>query len=115
MSVSQNTSTETAYWQAVPCPHWCQAVHGNGDFDGDRIHYGEPADVPLSTADPIQGYEDDSRMGDFLRVHLDQHYREAGPRVYVDRNEASTDYVLTLDEAEQLARTLLLLVAQARS
>ena len=95
-------------------PHWCTGLHADGDFYDDRAHYGEALDVPLSTAEPIEGYTEDARMADFLRVHVERHYGKAGPRIYIDRNEDRTEYVLTLAEAEQLAQVLTGLVAQAR-
>ena len=103
-----------AYCLDAPCPAWCAARHEDRDFYDDRAHYGEALDVPLSTVKPIQGYTEDARTADFLRVHVERRYREAAPRIWVDRNEDRTEYVLTLAESEELAQALTALVAQAR-
>jgi hypothetical protein len=106
-----------AYWLANdPCPSWCAYSSGHSDSDhpSDRWH-GGPAEITrLNTMDPIALPGD--RIGPpEVHVALHLNYREAEARVNVsDIDGGRFNLYLTLDEAEQHARQLLALVAEAR-
>lgn len=109
---------ERPVWFTAPCPAWCAYGHDHLEwaFD-DRRHRSEDSDVTLTVMDAIVDEVEGKAVivPRVISVSLDQHYREAEPRVCVAHgDEADAAAYLTLDEAEQHARHLLSLVATAR-
>jgi hypothetical protein len=49
-----------------------------------------------------------------MRLYILQHHREREPRIWLGRNDTNQGGHLTLDEAEELAEHLRLLVALGR-
>lgn len=125
------TPAETANrpaWLPDGCPPWCEmgALHKDRDRLEDRVHSGSSAHITLTAEEPPPGpgvtpdgrgwtgksvpYDEPAEAD----VHLEQHYREATPRVWVGRDGSLTGMHLTLDEAERLAYEMLKRVAAGR-
>lgn len=110
-------STNLPTWLTSGCPSWCAYPERHADSDkyDDRIHDGITTEIILTAEESIRGhdgavYDDPSQVD----ITMSQHYREASPRIWVGRNQTDEGVHLTLDEAERLARELLLRVAIVR-
>lgn len=102
------------YWQAVPCPAWCDNPHEDSDFVDDRRHMSDwSAHVVLTTEEPT--FIERTPAGDGpwsvpfeLTVWLDQHVQEAAPRVVLHETHRRIDEMhLTPAEARQLGEALI--------
>ena len=107
--------TVPTWLQGRGCPSWCEWSdnHREHDHYDDRTHTGAFRTVILTAVDDRRVDLDDEP--DAVRASLYQHYREIGPRVELSRDERPADIQLTLDEAEELARKLIELVAIGRA
>lgn len=101
-------------WLPGDCPRWCEASHEHSDRDhyDDRRHFGPGLEVVLTATDDRHATNDDAPS--VARAYLSQHYREIGPRISLHRDDTPVDIAFTVEEAEEFARRLLDLVAEAR-
>lgn len=114
MSTKPNrTAPVRPSWLTEDCPTWCAwpDEHANRDMYDDRTHAGESAQIALTAEEPmiykkpgggIEVYDDPSQMD----VYLIQHYREAGPRIWIGRDGSSEGMHLSIADAEQLIAEL---------
>jgi hypothetical protein len=130
-TAQSTTPAETASrpsWLPDGCPPWCEMgpLHKDIDYLDDRVHSGSSVHITLTAEEPPLGpgvtpdgkgriersvpYDDPATAD----VHLQQHYREATPRVWVGRNESRIGMYLTLNEAERLAHEILKRAAAGR-
>jgi hypothetical protein len=114
--------------QPAECPAWCAYTDDGCDARNqpmyeDRHHYSSGIVVALSTEEPQRSMRvRDGKLEEYftdepqqLCARLDQHYREAQPRIRVYGDESSPlGLSLTLDEAEEFARGILALIDEAR-
>ena len=120
-----NTASRV-YWQAAPCPAWCQdgGQHKNADSGSDRAHFGVSSAIWLTTGDghvetgtkrPDGSPDIDAWRvwPDDVRAWLTQEYREIEPRVGMGYGD-NTEWHLTLSEAAELRDLLTSLIDQAR-
>ncbi|MFI7618021.1 DUF6907 domain-containing protein [Nonomuraea terrae] len=98
-----------------PCPAWCvgDLDHEASTHPADRSHFGATMTVPLVTEEPVAAGHPYEWTQPELQVSIDQRYREKEARVRLAKDDDNGVYA-TLEEAEQLAFTLLDLVRQAR-
>jgi hypothetical protein len=110
------------HWLTGECPTWCHVDdHASGDRFDDRLHTGMTGVIPLTAEEPPSYTDRDGKelwAADnepaWADLFLIQHYREAEARIWVGRDGTSKGFHLTLDEAEDLAATLLDRVTAAR-
>ena|SRR5947207_10512727 len=106
------------FWQARPCPSWCETAggHDDGDPAADRVHVGPAGFVRLALEDAAT-----FRAGGLtwteapvLAVVLLQGEGDRGPHVALWHRD---DRVmrLTVAEAEQLAAALGVIITAARA
>lgn len=114
----RRTKIEPPFWQASPCPSWCDGGHHLDD--NLRTHeHGFTWSVPLSThkAMKYRGGGSDKYGEPALWFGLEQGYREIEPRVCVSQGLGTeveqVELYLTLREAERLAKYLLRAVKRA--
>ncbi|MEV5704776.1 hypothetical protein [Actinoallomurus sp. NPDC052274] len=115
-------------WLPDGCPPWCDMgpLHKDSDHLDDRVHSGSATQITLTAEEPPlgPGVTPDGMgwTGESVSypqpvqadIYLEQHYREATPRVWVGRDGRTTGMHLTLDEAEQFAHEVLKRVAIGR-
>ena len=106
------------YWLPEPCPAWCKDVHERSDEESERLHTSPWQIIPVTTM-PMENFGRGSGTPHWVahtaEVSLQQGYREVEPRVL--QHDAANDRwhaYFTLDEAEEHAKNILSLVAQAR-
>jgi hypothetical protein len=94
---------ETPSWLPNGCPAWCfmDDLHREHDEHVDRIHLAEGIHVEASTEDRIEGEPAT------VDTHMNQHYRETEPRIWVGIDETNKGHYLTVDEAREYALRLL--------
>ncbi|MGC5012995.1 DUF6907 domain-containing protein [Streptosporangium sp. DT93] len=102
------------FWQTMPCPDWCEALHQDKDHPDDRGHYSELHTTPLAQHRPVQTapgvWEPDE-----LHLFLIQDEREATPVVRAGRGGLTEQLVtMTLAEAAQHHARLGALLEAAR-
>ncbi|MEU7861235.1 hypothetical protein [Nonomuraea sp. NPDC049141] len=106
------------YWLPEPCPAWCKDIHERSDEESDRLHTSPWQIIPVTTMGMEnfgRGSGTPSWVAHTAEVSLQQGYREVEPRVL--QHDAANDRwhaYFTLDEAEEHAKNILSLVAQAR-
>lgn len=100
-------------WLTEDCPNWCAypGEHAGRDMYDDRSHSGEAGRILLTAEEPmtsekpgggIEVYDDPSHMD----VYMIQHYREAGPRIWIGRDGSNVGMHLSIADAEQLITEL---------
>jgi hypothetical protein len=119
------TKIELPYWQTQPCPPWCRGDHQDAEISCvERLHYSRfTGETVLTVMDPDVHDRGAGREPRFtydpreVHVYLEQHVREAEPRVKLEEPAGTSriDMDLTLAEAERIARHLLRAVRLARS
>jgi hypothetical protein len=120
--ITKEAAQGRPYWQAEPCPLWCDIAHEDSDPPPDRTHLSKwAAEVVMSLAD----WTDDAAnpgggIPKYLepptvQVHLAQGWRETEPHVVVGPEVGYSRWNLTLAEARQLADELTTAVGLARS
>jgi hypothetical protein len=95
------------FWMRGACPVWCDETHRDNDELKDRYHRPDTniIYVPLTVNDPIDAGEWCGPVE--LGVDIEQHYREAEPRVVLGEEFTwRPRYELTPDEAVMLGRAL---------
>jgi hypothetical protein len=99
----------------VRCAHWCRYGTGHTDaaLPADQTCFSEPVETPLSIAQPtaVRGWTSQDRA--YVALSLKHHTRDAEPIVETGLNDSS-GILLTLDEAERYASSLLHEVGRAR-
>jgi hypothetical protein len=89
------------------CPDWCRWDDCAGATEReDRIHFGTPVYGPLTLHKRELFAGGETRYLSF-ELHLRQHAEAAAPSVELGIIEAGPDFVMTLDEARELAGALL--------
>lgn len=98
-----------------PCPSWCVGGldHDNSAHPDDRAHFSSSEAVALVTMESVVISYPSQFAARELMVSLDQRYREREARVCLQIDDR-TSLMATLGEAEQLAHTILKLVAAGR-
>lgn len=100
------------WWQAAPCPAWCEAVHRPTDHPDDRLHYGPSSDSPLGECAvpaelaPVDTHGPHMRRSTWQGV-IEQHYREIAPTVRLSFRGKKVGEPLTPGEAAHLGLLLL--------
>ena len=119
MTTDQLPSVRTSarphpYWQTGPCPAWCDNLHDDSDFVDDRRHMSNwSAHIVLTTEEPTIVKRTPDGDGPWclpfeLAVWLDQHVRDASPRVILHEGHRRIDELhLTPAEARQLGEALI--------
>ncbi|MEO5874589.1 MAG: hypothetical protein ABIS86_00250 [Streptosporangiaceae bacterium] len=101
-----------ASWMTQPCPSWCITEHHSLDAPGSRICESKPAKTLLELSEPYECFG--KTYLDELHASIEAPTGASLPHIAVfpcDGNGTT----FTLVEAEQHARHLLALVAEARS
>ena len=103
------------------CPRWCESVGRPHPIEGhecDRSHYGQVVRVPLRNLSAHYCLSDDYGPARYELAHAEMYlrrpplHREA--QVQVNLNATNVGALLTLVEAEQIGRALLVMVEAAR-
>ncbi|MBB6547026.1 DUF6907 domain-containing protein [Nonomuraea rubra] len=106
-----------AEWLTVsPCPAWCRDEHSGSDHPDDREHNSLYLNTALQTMPYINyGHGDKPEYKPTgIMTDLVQHYREAEPRICFGDTGDHASYYMTLDEAQEIALHLLVLVSAGR-
>nr|WP_042180090.1 hypothetical protein [Kibdelosporangium sp. MJ126-NF4]CEL14202.1 hypothetical protein [Kibdelosporangium sp. MJ126-NF4]CTQ88570.1 hypothetical protein [Kibdelosporangium sp. MJ126-NF4] len=119
MTSSPSELHERPFWLQGPCPAWCDQFHEDKLDSGDRRHVSDDVrEVQLSTEDMNVHGQAPHKASDYrpteLAIYLDQHVREIGPRVVLDRLPRDrTKLHLLPPEARRIAQALLDMVTLA--
>lgn len=105
------------FWQAGPCPSWCQmsVPHLDGDEEDMRVHMSaiDFIDLTLEDADVFRFENGEMEVSpSFLSCQLDQSYREQEPHIAMLHGDNHSIH-LTLREAAHLRDYLTGLLGQA--
>lgn len=104
------------YWLTSPCPEWCIGDHGDGDAGSDRDHRSQwQGHVPLVLEPGEKMSGGLPHQPEYVTSHLEQGYREIGPRIWCGKGETNHGWHMTPEEARELAATLNAAVALATS
>ncbi|MFI6477333.1 DUF6907 domain-containing protein [Nonomuraea sp. NPDC050663] len=114
-AIKNGTLPRPTWLDDDPCPSWCAYGHEHlpSSGTGDRTHGSAAHRVTLNVMEPIVIGYPKSFAQPTLCAELSQHFREKEARVIVHVSDQQI-FEATLAEAEQIARNLLDLVAQAR-
>ena len=93
------------------CPSWCIKEHDADEHPDDFEHYGIGAEVPLANEPLVEGW--DGFVSEWMDVYLEAK-DGADPGVHLSRG-GTCDFLLTIDEARSIARTLLVLCEEVKS
>lgn len=99
------------FWQAEPCPVWCDLAdgdHHDSDPVEDRVHYSAwYARVPLTLVDVnVTDVAEGRETPEWAEIHVKQHDREIGPRIWLGQSQTNRGWHLTAGEARVIADQL---------
>lgn len=113
---SKGEAARPTWLEDDPCEAWCHGGldHQAGTHPSDRTHYSETVFIPLVTMEPVVVGHPEHWAQPEVQIGLERRYREREARVTISDGADKFWLRATLNEAEEIAKTLLDLIAQAR-
>lgn len=96
--------TPRPFWQAEPCPAWCQSKHEDGDFYADRDHFWSAGDELELTLYHAAHGGDEYGPGT-MTIMVSQHHRASAPEIELAMPTAKA-HMYIVDGVESVRMTI---------